>query len=171
MKHRILKTLMVIASLMTAFTAQAIDHPSATRPMVSNDRFTLISDGKPVPVIFSQDDDKAVLHAAADLLEDFERVSGVKPVTGEKLEAEHAIIIGSLASPIIKEMVSRGRFNVNELEGCIEKYLISTVEDPVEGVGEALVIAGSDRRGTVYGIYELSEQIGVSPWYDWLMSL
>ena len=30
-----------------------------------------------------------------------------------------------------------------------------------------LTIAGSDRRGTIFGIYELSRQIGVSPWYYW----
>ena len=44
---------------------------------------------------------------------------------------------------------------------------MTMVKNPADGVGEALVIAGSDRRGTIYGIYELSEQIGVSPWYDW----
>ncbi len=48
-----------------------------------------------------------------------------------------------------------------------EKYVMTVVAAPFAGVEEALVIAGSDRRGTVYGIYELSEQIGVSPWYDW----
>ena len=35
------------------------------------------------------------------------------------------------------------------------------------GVERALVIAGADRRGTIFGIYEVSEQIGVSPWYWW----
>ena len=44
---------------------------------------------------------------------------------------------------------------------------MTTLSNPLPGVDEALVILGSDRRGTVYGIYELSEQIGVSPWYDW----
>lgn len=53
-----------------------------------------------------------------------------------------------------------------ELKGRNEKYIIKTIENPLEGVDEALVIAGSDRRGTVYGVYEISEQIGVSPWYD-----
>src|SRR5690606_25775486 len=41
------------------------------------------------------------------------------------------------------------------------------VKDPFPGVNEALVIAGSDKRGTIYGIYGLSQLIGVSPWYWW----
>lgn len=45
---------------------------------------------------------------------------------------------------------------------------MSVVSQPFAGVSEALVIAGSDKRGAIYGIYELSEQIGVSPWYDWM---
>ena len=44
---------------------------------------------------------------------------------------------------------------------------MTMVEEPFDGVSEALVVAGSDKRGAIYGIYELSEQIGVSPWYDW----
>ena len=53
------------------------------------------------------------------------------------------------------------------LEGKNEKYLMTVISAPLNGVDEALVIVGSDKRGTIYGIYELSEQIGVSPWYDW----
>ena len=48
-----------------------------------------------------------------------------------------------------------------------EAFVISTVENPLPGIDHALVIAGSDKRGTIYGIYELSKQIGVSPWYYW----
>ena len=44
---------------------------------------------------------------------------------------------------------------------------MTVVSAPLNGVDDALVIVGSDKRGTIYGIYELSEQIGVSPWYDW----
>jgi hypothetical protein len=37
----------------------------------------------------------------------------------------------------------------------------------MNGTARALVVAGSDPRGTIYGIYDISEQIGVSPWYWW----
>ncbi len=167
MKHKILKPLLALAALAMALTAQAIDHPKATLPVVSPDRFSLVEDGQPVSVIVSQTEDKAILRAAGDLVKDFERVTGRKPAFSETPVAQTAIIIGSLDSPLVKDMVARGRFDAGELKGCNEKYLIQTVKNPLEGVDEALVIAGSDRRGVVYGIYEISEQIGVSPWYDW----
>lgn len=168
MKNYILVTLISISSMICGSNAAAIDHPGATVPTLSPDRFTLVADGKPDPVIVWQGEDKAILRAAGDLVKDFERVTGMKPEMSEKAAAERAVIIGSMDSPIIKEMVLRGKFTIKELEGCTEKYLIQTVSEPVEGVAEALVIVGSDRRGTVYGIYEISEQIGVSPWYDWM---
>ena len=54
------------------------------------------------------------------------------------------------------------------MQGKNEKYIITTVDAPFNGVKKALVIAGSDRRGTIYGVYELSKQLGVSPWYWWM---
>ena len=167
MKHCILRPLLFIVALAMALTAHAIDHPKAVLPVLSSERFTLVESGQPDPILVSQTEDKAVLRAAGDLVKDFERVTGNRPHLSEKLSSERAVIIGSLDSPLVKEMVARGRFSVDELVGRNEKYLIMTVSDPLEGIGEALVIAGSDRRGVVYGIYEISEQIGVSPWYDW----
>ena len=167
MKHY-LKPFLSLALLLATFTAQAIDHPKATLPVLSADRFTLVEDGRPNPIFVSSGENTAILRAANNLVEDFERVTGVKPAMSENGKAERAIIIGSLDSPLVKEMILNGKFSDEELKGCIEKYLIRTISNPVEGVDEALVIVGSDRRGTVYGIYEISEQIGVSPWYDWM---
>ena len=167
MKYPNLKPLLCIAAAFITLSANAIDHPKATLPVVSADRFTLVQDGVPVPIVVSQADDKAVLRAADNLVKDFERVSGAKPVLSDVPKSDRAIIIGSLDSPLVKELAARGKFDLSQLKGCREKYLIQTVDNPFEGVDEALVIAGSDRRGAVYGIYEISEQIGVSPWYDW----
>ena len=167
MKHTILKTILAVSTAFFALSASAIDHPKATLPTVSADRFTLVQDGTPVTIIVNKSEDTAILRAANDLVKDFGRVTGNMPALVESATADRAIIIGSLDSPFIKDMVSRGKFDVSSLQGCREKYLIQTVKAPVEGIGEALVIAGSDRRGVVYGIYEISEQIGVSPWYDW----
>lgn len=167
MKHTILKTILAVSAAFLALSASAIDHPKATLPTVSADRFTLVQDGTPVTIIVNKSEDTAILRAANDLVKDFGRVTGNMPALVESAAADRAIIIGSLDSPVIKDMVSRGRFDVSTLQGCREKYLLQTVKAPVEGIGEALVIAGSDRRGVVYGIYEISEQIGVSPWYDW----
>lgn len=167
MKHTILKTILAVSAAFLALSVSAIDHPKATLPTVSADRFTLVQNGTPVTIIVNKSEDTAILRAANDLVKDFGRVTGNMPALVESATADRAIIIGSLDSPFIKDMVSRGKFDVSSLQRCREKYLIQTVTAPVEGIGEALVIAGSDRRGVVYGIYEISEQIGVSPWYDW----
>lgn len=145
----------------------AIDHPGAVLPVIGPERFSLVSNGVPVRIVISSSDDSAVLHAAENLCEDFSRVTGTRPEVSDSPGSGQAIIIGTLDSPVIRAVASRGELEAASLEGCLEKYLIQTVSNPCEGVSEALVITGSDRRGVVYGIYELSEQIGVSPWYDW----
>ena len=94
--------------------------------------------------------------AAANLLRDFEQVTGVKPQRGGN---DARVVIGTIGSnPQIDQWVKQGL--LKDLKGKTEKYIIKTI-------GKQLVIAGSDKRGTVYGIYELSRQIGVSPWYYW----
>lgn len=161
--------IVAIAALFTLgiLSAEAIDHPGATLPVASPERLALVSAGNPLPIVVSSNDNPAVLHAAKNLQKDFERVTGILPLMGDNTQAKTAIIIGTLDSPIIKEMVSKGKIDAGQLVGLTEKYMITTVTDPADGINEALVITGSDRRGVVYGIYEISEQIGVSPWYDW----
>ena len=167
MKHQILKPLLSLAAAFIVISANAIDHPKATLPLVSSERFTLVEDGQPVSIVVSRTEDKAILRAADNLVLDFERVTGNKPALSDVPQSARTIIIGSLDSPFVNQMIQRGKFDPSELKGCREKYLIQTIENPLEGVDDALVIVGSDRRGAVYGIYEISEQIGVSPWYDW----
>lgn len=79
-----------------------------------------------------------------------------------------AVLIGTLdKSPIVNELVQAGKLDVGALRGQWESFLIATVTDPLPGVRHGLAIVGSDRRGTAYGVYELSQAIGVSPWYWW----
>lgn len=167
MKNNILRVLICIIALALFTDLHAIDHPGATKPMIAEDRFTLVQDAQPVPVLVSSTENTAILRAAGDLVKDFYRVTGVKPQMSDSFSGDRAIIIGSLDSPLIKEITARGGINASELQGCREKYVIKTLSQPLDGIAEALVITGSDRRGVVYGIYEISEQIGVSPWYDW----
>ncbi|NJK98213.1 MAG: glycosyl hydrolase, partial [Bacteroidales bacterium] len=67
----------------------------------------------------------------------------------------------------IDQLVKSKKLDVKDIEGQWETFLIQVVEKPMAGVDRALVIAGSDKRGTIYGIYDVSEQIGISPWYWW----
>lgn len=83
----------------------------------------------------------------------------LRAVTGRD---DYQIFVGTLGkSEIIDVLAKKNKFIEKELKGKNEKFIITYIE------GKGLVIAGSDKRGTIYGIYELSQQIGVSPWYDW----
>lgn len=157
----------VLMFLGVALCAGAIDHPGITVPGISQERFTLISDGKPLRLLVDEADNIGVRLASENLSEDFQRVCGRKADIVHSPVEGNMIIAGTLGSRFIDELVRDKKIDRSELRGKTEKYVMATVAHPFDGVDEALVIAGSDRRGTIYGIYELSEQIGVSPWYDW----
>ena len=111
---------------------------------------------KDVTIGYTAKEHSCVQLAAANLQKDFEMVTGSKPAISE---AKPRILIGTVGvNPQIDQWVKQGV--LSNLKGKTEKYLIKTIDGQ-------LVIAGSDKRGTVYGIYELSRQIGVSPWYFW----
>lgn len=165
LKNRIAAS--AIAILMTPLCANAIDNPGITFPEISSERFTLICDGKPLPLLIDEADNIGVRIAADNLSKDFERVCGQEATVCSVPDSKTMIIAGSLDSRFIKELVKSKKIDKSELKGKTEKYIMTTVENPLPGIDKALVIAGSDRRGAIYGIYELSEQIGVSPWYDW----
>ncbi|KAJ5137078.1 hypothetical protein N7448_005632 [Penicillium atrosanguineum] len=113
-------------------------------------------------------------HAGRALAEDFSRVtrgkaSPFKPVNAQagSNSIESAIIIGSLASPLIKQLEKARKIDISAIRGKWETFITTVVDNPLKGCGKALVIAGSDKRATIYGAYTLSSQIGVSPWYWW----
>ena len=111
---------------------------------------------KDVSISYADGEHSCVHRAIASLQKDFEAVMGVCP----KRSAGYAkVLIGTIGvNPQIDQWVKQGI--LRDLKGKTEKYIIKTINGQ-------LVIAGSDKRGTVYGIYELSRQIGVSPWYYW----
>jgi len=132
--------------------------------------FTLTEQGLIVPLLVDSSDFSGVHRAVTDLMVDFKSVTGKRVNSFSKLpdQTKNLIIIGTAGkSTYIDQLLKKGLIDKNVLIGKREKYLIQTVVNPLPGVQEALVIAGSDKRGTIYGIYELSEQIGVSPWYYW----
>ncbi len=78
------------------------------------------------------------------------------------------VIIGSTGkSSFIRELVQQKKISISNIENRWESYSIQTVKNPFKGVDQALVIVGSDRRGTAFGVFELTKQMGVSPWYWW----
>ena len=155
----------LLLALATGAFAQAI---SVRSEMLRGD-LPLVFNGRAATIFFSAADHKVVQIAANDLAADIERVTRRLPtvVTG-KPSGEVAIIIGTIGrSLLIDEMVKAKKIDVTTISSKWESFIIKTVENPLPGVKRALVIAGSDRRGTAFGVYELSQIIGVSPWYWW----
>lgn len=132
--------------------------------------FPLVNKGNSAPIIISSDDHDGVLKVAELFRKDIEMVTGNLPLL--KLNApddsKEVVIIGSIdKSSIIKELMKNNKIDVTRIQGKWETFLIKRVKDPIPGVQSALVIAGSDKRGTIFGMFELSALIGVSPWYWW----
>ncbi|MCL1867780.1 MAG: glycosyl hydrolase 115 family protein [Paludibacter sp.] len=129
----------------------------------SGNDFPLVVNSMAASVVVS-DTDAGVRRAANNLMNDFRLVTGLLPQGFQS----NAVIIGTLGqSEMIDNLVKNGKIDKNFLVGKREKFLIQIVDNPMNDVKKALIIAGSDKRGTIYGIYELSAQIGVSPWYWW----
>ncbi|MBC7363217.1 MAG: glycosyl hydrolase 115 family protein [Candidatus Aminicenantes bacterium] len=165
-------TLLLILSLSTGILA----HPliNQDKPFISEqpvkDYFPLVSDRVIADVYVDPSEWKVVKIAARDLTEDIQRVTGRKPALKEttvKLSAQ-SILIGTIGrSSLIDRLIKKGQLDVSSIRGKWESFLIKGIADPLPGVKQGLVIVGSDRRGTAYGVYELSRRIGVSPWYWW----
>ena len=148
--------LLAASLLLLAIPSAAIDHPGITEKRTVPGRFSLVEKGIPAAVVTDPADKPGVLIAAETLREDFARVCGTKaPSQGSRV-----IYAGTKDSPLIKRLAAEGRIDTAPLNGQYETYILAVD-------GNSVVIAGADMRGTIYGIYEISEQIGVSPWYDW----
>lgn len=133
-----------------------------------NNSFPLVQNKKIVNILLDSKDQKGINLAVENMREDCNRVFGLKPHLMTDVSEGNCIIVGSLNSVYVQQLIKKNKLDKKELLSKNEKYIITTVEQPFEGVEKALVIAGSDRRGTIYGIYELSKQLGVSPWYWWM---
>ncbi len=146
-------------------SAQSLSIKSQFRP----GDLPLVHQNKIANIIYSRDDHKVVQIAASHLALDIERVTGKKPpFAGDIEQIDTAIIIGTLGkSTLIDRMAASGKLDVSKIRGKWESFIITTVQRPTPNIKRALVIAGSDRRGTAFGVYELSQMIGVSPWYWW----
>ncbi|KAL2854617.1 hypothetical protein BJX68DRAFT_274394 [Aspergillus pseudodeflectus] len=135
---------------------------------------SISADGPPVNILVAPAEYKGVARAANDLALDFGRVVGVNGSVDQNSTTLSGasrtgvpIIVGTVGTALIDELVQTRKLDISRIKGKWESYVHAVVRNPVKGVSRALVIAGSDRRGTIYGIYDISEKIGVSPWYWW----
>lgn len=133
-------------------------------------RFALSAAGQPAPLYASADADPGILRALKDLQADVGRVTGATPELslGTLPDAKKIVLVGTLGkSPVIDKLAQEGKLDVAGIAGRWETFVLQVVDDPLPGVAQALVIAGSDKRGVIFGLYDLAEEIGVSPWTWW----
>lgn len=122
-----------------------------------------------ISLFVNQSIDKGILRAINNLQTDFQKVTGETPNIINQISNSNLplIIIGTIGTnSIIDELIKQKKLNEKDLKGKREKYIIQNIKD-FNGISDVIVIAGSDKRGTIYGIYEFSKQIGVSPWDYW----
>ncbi|KAG6826018.1 hypothetical protein H0H92_001436 [Tricholoma furcatifolium] len=162
----------VVCALLTG--AHAIGQESCVAFSSSSSTFPIVAKGKKASPILTSSDDWAGVHvAAATFAADIQRVSGALPTltnytSTTSLKSSTPIIIGTLGhSSLISQVVNATKLDVSSIEGKWEAFLSQEVENPLPGVSSAYVIIGADKRGTIYGMYDHSEQFGVSPWYWW----
>lgn len=119
-------------------------------------------------ILIDKTDDWLVNKTAELLQSDVEKVTGRKPSLVDHLSsAKNVVIIGSLHSSFIQKLVAAKKLDVKNLQGSWEAFRLQTLDKPFANVDKALVIVGSDKRGTAYGVFELSKHLGVSPWWWW----
>ena len=164
MKHLILMLSALVA--VSAGHAQVAVHEKSPETKYA---FTLASPRQTAAILYDASDAAVVKRAAELFAADVEAVTGRRPqVTSAAGETGPAVIVGTVGgSALIRRLSEAGKIDTAPLEGAWERYLIQTVANPLPGIRKALVIAGSDRRGAAYGLFTLSELIGVSPWYWW----
>lgn len=133
-------------------------------------KFTIIDNGQPCDIQVSPSDYSGVQKVAELFRTDLSLVSGkdVQLRVADQIESKNVIIAGTVGKSIlIDQLIKSKKIDASSLKGKWEQFLIIPIKRPFEGVDNALIIAGSDKRGTMFGMFEISGQMGVSPWYWW----
>ncbi|WP_244286859.1 glycosyl hydrolase 115 family protein [Caulobacter radicis] len=126
--------------------------------------FGLIEGGKLARVEADVTDWPGVLRAVQGLRGDLSKLSG----GAQPAKDAPVVIVGTLGkSAQIDALIAAGKLDVSALKGRWEGFVQQVVDNPRPGLARALVIVGADKRGTIFGAYDLSERAGVSPWTWW----
>lgn len=131
---------------------------------------TLVNEQTVTDIVLDDNELPGVKRASVNLQSDIEKVSGKKPELRNNIDQikNSAIIIGTIGnSQLIDQLIASKKINVDAIRGQWDAFQVDVVDNPFPNIKKALVIVGANKRGTSYGIYSLSEQIGVSPWYWW----
>lgn len=150
--------ILIIVIISPCFSiAQTIPFPIATKALNAT-------------IIYSDKEPKLDSISANLLADDIRRVTGRRPTVLTDLSKAkgNIIVIGSIKSAFVQRFISNESEEYRQLNGKWESFLFKTVNQAkLLNISRAFVIAGSDPRGTAYGVFTLSNKIGVSPWYWW----
>ena len=162
-------------SSVMATEAYTLLSPVVVETKSSENDFPIVDEsGQTACIVYAESEYAGVKRAAADLADDVERVTGKKPCVKEiknisqlsGLSESPLIVIGTLGKSTLADgFVKPMGITESDFKGKWERFAMSAFKGLGNVSRPVLAIAGSDKRGTIYGIYELSEQLGVSPWY------
>ncbi|MGH7992709.1 MAG: glycosyl hydrolase 115 family protein, partial [Limisphaerales bacterium] len=166
------KIALLLSFCLLAFVRQslALVEPPYVENIHHAGDFCVAQEDTAASVYVETNDYAGVLVAANNLCADVNRVTGHTPamVNVEENLGTNAVIIGTIGkSRIIDGLIQAGKIDVSAISNKWESYFTQVVPHPMPGVASSLVIVGSDQRGTIYGIYDLSAEMGVSPWHWW----
>jgi len=168
--NKITRFLFLCAFALTAPATWALGDPAYVTSAPQAGSLELVGPKSVAAIYVDNGDHKGLRRAVADLQSDIETVTGRRPQIVHSTEAVtgHAVIIGTIGrSALLDQLIESGKLDPGAVAGQWEGYHIETLDNPLPGIERALVIAGADKRGAIYGSYDLSEQIGVSPWHWW----
>ena len=143
---------------------------AAAGPAPASSAFSLFDERVAATVFTDPADAPVVRIAALDFTRDVELVTGTRPahIVTAAPKGKNVVVVGTLGkNRFADRLIAEGKIDATRLRGAWETFLIVSIEKPSPDVGHALLILGSDRRGTAFGAYELSAEIGVSPWVWW----
>jgi hypothetical protein len=154
-------------------TASVNPQTTTSLKLVSNAQagaFPLVYKILPLKILIDNTDAEVVKIASSAVANDLKLIGNKqsKVVTKLKKAGDYVIIAGTVGhSAFIDKLIKTKKLDVTKIANKWESFTITTIDKPLKGIKQALVIAGSDRRGTAYGLFELSRMAGVSPWIWW----
>ncbi|MFV0365612.1 MAG: glycosyl hydrolase 115 family protein [Mangrovibacterium sp.] len=130
--------------------------------------FALAKQGENTVIYLDESEFSGVAKVAQWFANDVQKVSGADVQLTSSLESKTNIIVGTLGqNELINRLVKEGKLDVSAIAGQWEASLIQVIDNPTSSTDRALVIVGSDKRGTMFAMLDISRKIGVSPWYWW----
>ncbi|MBC7721434.1 MAG: glycosyl hydrolase, partial [Pedobacter sp.] len=157
----------LLAFLLSPFLLIQAQETVQITSIFSVNSFPIINNNKAAIIYIDSSDAPVVTVAARAFQQDVELISNVKPLLNftQKNVTSLPIIIGTRNhSKLVDQLVENGKLSTVTIDGKWESFIITVIKNPLPNVPQALVIVGSDARGTAFGVFEVSKQMGVSPW-------